>query len=183
MEVRSEIFFLRPEGFPHKSPAQQENQAEGHHNTIFRQSLQLVDRRLSRRIERQKLKRGCRCRQLNRWQRFTAMMFVQPGGLCRQGDFAQQFEGQSRILYHLGLRPVKPSTPAGANAKPSAALAEATFFRRSTPSAWPWLLKEKVHFHSRLHRFDSSKADFCLPVFPWAKFRRLRRDSIDPGQQ
>ena len=144
-----------------------------HHNTIFRQLLQLVDRHVFNRIERQSFKNGRRCSRLNRWQQFTAMMFAQLGGLCSLRDVTQQFEGQSRRLYHLGLRAVRRSTLADANAKRSAGFFEAIFQAQYARCA-ALAPKKKFHFQNKLYSFDSSVIDLCLSVFPWAKFRRTK---------
>jgi putative transposase len=124
-------------------------------------------------VERDRFKGGRQCRSLNRWQQFTAMMFAQLGGLSSLRDIAQQFEGQAKRLYHLGLRAVRRSTLADANAERPAEFFEAIFQEQYARCA---LLapKKKFHFKNKLYSFDSSVVDLCLSMFPWAKFRRTK---------
>jgi hypothetical protein len=144
-----------------------------HRNTIFRQMLQLVDRHVFNQVEREGYQNERPYRSLNRWQQFTAMMFAQLGGIASLRDIAQQFEGQAKRLYHLGLRSVKRSTLADANAERPAEFFEAVFqkqYARCSAVA----PKKKFEFKNRLYSFDSSVIDLCLSMFPWAKFRRSK---------
>jgi putative transposase len=109
-------------------------------------------------------------RGLNRWQQFTAMMFAQLAGVSSLRDIAQQFDGQAKRLYHLGLRTVKRSTPADANADRPAEFFEAIFQRQYAQCA-ALAPRKKFHFQNKLYSFDSSVVDLCLSIFPWAKFR------------
>jgi hypothetical protein len=144
-----------------------------HRNTIFRQLLQLVDRHVFNRVERERFKSGRQYRSLNRWQQFTAMMFAQLAGNSSLRDIAQQFEGQAKRLYHLGLRAVKRSTLADANAERPAAFFEAIFQEQYARCA-ALAPGKKFHFQNKLYSFDSSVVDLCLSMFPWAKFRRAK---------
>jgi putative transposase len=144
-----------------------------HRNTIFRQLLQLVDRHVFNRVERERFKSGRQYRSLNRWQQFSAMMFAQLAGLSSLRDIAQQFEGQTKRLYHLGLRTVKRSTLADANAERPAEFLEAIFQEQYARCA-ALAPKKKFHFQNKLYSFDSSVVDLCLSIFPWAKFRRTK---------
>ena len=124
-----------------------------HRNTIFRQMLQLVDRHVFNRVERESFRNAREYRSLNRWQQFTAMMFAQLAGISSLRDIAQQFEGQRKRLYHLGLRAVKRSTLADANAeRPQGQYA-------SCAALAP---RKKFHFQNKLYSFDSSVVDLCL---------------------
>lgn len=144
-----------------------------HRNTIFRQLLQLVDRHVFNRVERETYKSGRQYRSLNRWQQFTAMMFAQLAGISSLRDIAQQFEGQAKRLYHLGLKAVKRSTLADANAERSAEFFEAIFQEQYARCA-ALAPGKKFHFQNKLYSFDSSVVDLCLSMFPWAKFRRTK---------
>jgi hypothetical protein len=106
---------------------QKENQTMAHHNTIFRQLLQLVDGHVFNRVERERFGSGREYRSLNRRQQFTAMMFAQLAGLSSLRNRAQQFEGQAKRLYHLGLRADRRSTLADANAERPVEFFEAIF--------------------------------------------------------
>jgi hypothetical protein len=144
-----------------------------HRNTIFRQLLQLVDRHVFNRVERDRFKSGRQYRSLNRWQQFTAMMLAQLAGNSSLRDIAQQFEGQAKRLYHLGLRAVKRSTLADANAERPAEFFEAIFQEQYARCA-ALAPRKKFHFKNKLYSFDSSVVDLCLSMFPWAKFRRTK---------
>jgi hypothetical protein len=144
-----------------------------HRNTIFRQLLQLVDRHVFNRVERERFKSGRQYRSLNRWQQFTAMMLAQLAGSSSLRDIAQQFEGQAKRLYHLGLRAIKRSTLADANAERPAAFFEAIFQEQYARCA-ALASRKKFHFQNKLYSFDSSVVDLCLSIFPWAKFRRTK---------
>lgn len=144
-----------------------------HRNTIFRQLLQLVDRHVFNRVERERFQSGRQYRSLNRWQQFTAMMLAQVAGNTSLRDIAQQFEGQAKRLYHLGLRAVKRSTLADANAERPAAFFEAIFQEQYARCA-ALAPRKKFHFQNKLYSFDSSVVDLCLSIFPWAKFRRTK---------
>jgi hypothetical protein len=88
-------------------------------------------------------------------------------------DIVQQFEGQAKRLYHLGLRAVRRSTLADANAARPAEFFEAIFqeqYARCAASA----LRKRFHFKNKLYSFDSSVVDLCLSMFPWAKYRRTK---------
>ncbi len=144
-----------------------------HCNTIFRQLLQLVDRHVFGLVEREGFPNGRPYRTLNRWQQFTAMMFAQLAGISSLRDIAQQFEGQAKRLYHLGLRAVKRSTLADANAERPAEFFEAIFqgqYARCAAKA----PQKRFHFRNKLYSFDSSVVDLCLSIFPWVKFRRTK---------
>jgi transposase len=160
-------------GFAHNPLTQKENQAMAHRNTIFRQLLQLVDRHVFNRVERERFKSERQFRSLNRWQQFTAMMFAQLAGLSSLRDIAQQFEGQAQRLYHLGLRAVKRSTLADANAERPAEFFEAIFQEQYARCA-ALAPRKRFHFQNKLYSFDSSVVDLCLSIFPWAKFRRTK---------
>jgi len=144
-----------------------------HRNTIFRQMLQLVDRHVFNRVERERFKSGRQYRSLNRWQQFTAMMLAQLAGNSSLRDIAQQFEGQAKRLYHLGLRAVKRSTLADANAGRPAEFFEA-IFQQQYARCGALAPRKKFHFQNKLYSFDSSVVDLCLSIFPWAKFRRTK---------
>ena len=144
-----------------------------HRNTIFRQMLQLVDRHVFNPVEREGHQSARPYRSLNRWQQFTAMMFAQLAGVASLRDIAQQFEGQAKRLYHLGLRSVKRSTLADANAERPAEFFEAVFQKQYARCAGV-APKKKFEFKNRLYSFDSSVIDLCLSMFPWAKFRRTK---------
>jgi hypothetical protein len=144
-----------------------------HRSTIFRQMLQLVDRHVFNRIERERFKSVRPYRSLNRWQQFTAMMFAQLAGISSLRDIAQQFEGQAKRLYHMGLRAVKRSTLADANADRPAEFFEAMFQEQYARCA-ALAPRKKFHFQNKLYSFDSSVVDLCLSMFPWAKFRRTK---------
>jgi hypothetical protein len=144
-----------------------------HRNTIFRQLLQFVDRHVFNRIEREGFKSERQYRSLNRWQQFTVMMFAQMAGISSLRDIAQQFEGQAKRLYHLGLQAVKRSTLADANADRSAEFFEAIFQGQYARCA-ALAPQKKLHFRNKLYSFDSSVVDLCLSIFPWAKFRRTK---------
>ena len=142
-------------------------------STIFRQMLQLVDRHVFNRIERERFKNGRQYRSLNRWQQFTAMMFAQLAGISSLRDITQQFAGHTKRLYHLGLRSVKRSTLADANADRPAEFFEAIFQAQYARCA-AMAPRKKFHFQNKLYSFDSSVVDLCLSIFPWAKFRRTK---------
>jgi len=144
-----------------------------HRNTIFRQILQLVDRHVFNRVERESFRSARKCRNLNRWQQFTAMMFAQLAGLSSLRDIAQQFEGQAKRLYHLGLRTVRRSTLADANAERPVEFFEAIFQEQYARCA-ALAPSKRFHFQNKLYSFDSSVVDLCLSMFPWAKFRRTK---------
>ena len=142
-------------------------------NTIFRQLLQLVDRHVFNRVERERFRSGREYRSLNRWQQFAAMMFAQLAGISSLRDIAQQFQGQRKRLYHLGLRAVKRSTLADANAERPAEFFEVIFQEQYARCA-ALAPRKKFHFQNKLYSFDSSVVDLCLSMFPWAKFRRTK---------
>jgi hypothetical protein len=119
------------------------------------------------------VKAGVSIAAINRWQQFTAMMFAQLAGVSSLRDIAQQFEGQAKRLYHLGLKAVKRSTLADANAGRSAEFFE-TIFQEQYARCAAWAPGRKFHFQNKLYLFDSSVVDLCLSIYPWAKFRRTK---------
>lgn len=98
-----------------------------HRNTVFHLLLQLVDRHVFNRIERERFPSHREYRTLNRWQQFGAMMFAQLAGVCGLRDTTRQFGAQVGRLYHMGLRAVKRSTLADANRDRPAEFFEAIF--------------------------------------------------------
>lgn len=144
-----------------------------HRNTVFHQLLQLVDRHVFKRIERERFPSQREYRTLNRWQQFGAMMFAQLAGVCSLRDTTRQFGAQVGRLYHMGLRAVKRSTLADANRDRPAEFFEAIFeqqYSRCSAVA----PKRKLHIKNKLYSLDSSVVDLCLSMFPWAKFRKTK---------
>ena len=143
-----------------------------HSNTIFNQLLQLVDRHDFKKIEKQyRPKRKYRC--LDRWNQFSVMLFAQITNRSGLRSIVEHFRFHSKRLYHMGLKPVKRSTLADANAQRSPELFEALFGQLFNKCA-TLAPGHKFRFKNKLYSLDASTIDLCLSLFSWARFRKTK---------
>jgi len=136
-----------------------------HINTVFQQLLREVPRhRFERVINRYEGNR--RVRSMPCWTQFCAMLFAQ---LCsRQSirDVVSAWDSHSRAHYHIGVRQVKRSTLADANAKRPSGMYMELFY---------WLLGQsrdkRIGHQDAVRLIDSTTIDLCKTQFEWAGFR------------
>ena len=136
-----------------------------HINTVFHQLLREVPRHhFERVINRYEGNR--RVRSLPCWTQFCAMLF---GQLCsRQSlrDVESAWESHANAHYHIGVRQVKRSTLADANAKRPAGMYLELFY---------WLLGQsrdkRIQHKDAVRLIDSTTIDLCKKQFEWAEFR------------
>jgi len=136
-----------------------------HINTVFHQLLKEVPRHhFERVINRYEGNR--RVRSLPCWSQFCAMLFAQ---LCsRQSlrDVVSAWDSHSGAHYHIGVRQVKRSTLADANAKRPSGMYLELFY---------WLLGQsrdkRIQHKDAVRLIDSTTIDLCKTQFEWAEFR------------
>ena len=117
-----------------------------------------------------------RVRRLSCYGQFLAMCFAQLTGRESLRDIETCLRAVGRKLYHAGLRsPAPRSTLAIANEKRDwrifadfgqALIAQATRLYASEPLG--------VELEGAAYALDSTTADLCLGLFPWAKYKQTR---------
>jgi hypothetical protein len=80
---------------------------------------------------------------------------------------------QTGKLYHLAIRLFSRATLARVNEKQPAALYE-TVFHKLLQRCRQFAPKHRFKFNGKLYLLDATVVDLCLPVFPWAKFRKTK---------
>ena len=155
-----------------------------HHNTVFRQLLDLLPRHEFDTEARQH-QNGQRLRVMSRWAQFVALGLGQLAGLQSLRDIVGNLCAQPHKLYHLGMRTlVSRSSLARVNAEQPYTLYETLFGRLHTlyETLFGRLLarcqqrapRHGFRFKNRLYAVDASTIDLCLAAFPWASFRRTK---------
>ena len=100
-----------------------------HHNTVFRQLLDLLPRHEFD-AEAREHQKGQRLRVMSRWAQFVALGLGQLGGLQSLRDIVGNLCAQPHKLYHLGVQAlVSRSSLARVNAEQPYTLYEALFSR------------------------------------------------------
>ncbi len=110
---------------------------------------------------------------LNLWNQFSVMLFAQITNRSGLRSIVENFQFQSKRLYHMGLKTVKRSTLSDANAQRDPRLFEAVFnqlFKKCNHLA----PGHKFRFSNKLYSLDASTIDLCLTLFPWARFRKTK---------
>ena len=145
-----------------------------HHNTVFRQLLDLLPRHEFDAEARQHQK-GQRLRVMSRWAQFVALGLGQLAGLQSLRDIVGNLCAQPHKLYHLGVRAlVSRSSLARVNAEQPYTLYEA-LFGRLLARCQQRAPRHRFRFKNKLYAVDASTIDLCLAAFPWASFRRHSR--------
>ena len=144
-----------------------------HHNTVFRQLLDLLPRHEFDTEARQH-QNGQRLRVMSRWAQFVALGLGQLAGLQSLRDIVGNLCAQPHKLYHLGMRTlVSRSSLARVNAEQPYTLYE-TLFGRLLARCQQRAPRHGFRFKNRLYAVDASTIDLCLAAFPWASFRRTK---------
>lgn len=143
-----------------------------HHNTILSQTLSLIPRHIFQKLEKRH-KTGRSSRKFGFKEQFTVMAFVQLAACKSLRQAIRCLEAFGSFLYHWGLRPVKRSTVADANAGRPVGFFLDLFHEMYRLCA----LKAPKHgfkFKSKLFSLDSTTISLCLSVFPWAQCRKRK---------
>ena len=144
-----------------------------HHNTVFRQLLDLLPRHEFDAEARQH-QHGQRLRVMSRWAQFVALGLGQLTGRQSLRDIVSNLRAQHGKLYHLGLRDlVSRSSLARVNAKQPYTLYE-KLFGRLLARCQQRAPRHGFRFKHKLYAVDATTIDLCLAVFPWASFRRTK---------
>ena len=144
-----------------------------HHNTVFRQLLDLLPRHEFDAEARQHQK-GQRLRVMSRWAQFVALGLGQLAGLQSLRDIVGNLCAQPHKLYHLGVQAlVSRSSLARVNAEQPYTLYEA-LFGRLLARCQQRAPHHGFRFKNKLYAIDASTIDLCLAAFPWASFRRTK---------
>lgn len=143
-----------------------------HHNTILTQLLQFVPRhQFQACVDRH---RGDhRVRSLTCWGQFVALLGGQLARRASLRDIVQTFAAQSTAMYHAGLKAIRRSTLADANAHRPHEIYRDLFFKLlgRVQGQAP---KYKLRLSMKLYALDSTFIELCLSVFPWARFRQTK---------
>ena len=144
-----------------------------HHNTVFRQLLDLLPRHEFD-AEAQQHQKGQRLRVMSRWAQFVALGLGQLGGLQSLRDIVGNLCAQHHKLYHLGVQSlVSRSSLARVNAEQPYTLYEA-LFSRLLARCQQRAPRHGFRFRNKLYAIDATTIDVCLAAFPWASFRRTK---------
>ena len=144
-----------------------------HHNTVFRQLLDLLPRHEFD-AEAQQHQKGQRLRVMSRWAQFVALGLGQLGGLQSLRDIVGNLCAQPHKLYHLGVQAlVSRSSLARVNAEQPYTLYEA-LFSRLLARCRQRAPRHGFRFKNKLYAIDATTIDVCLAAFPWASFRRTK---------
>ena len=107
------------------------------------------------------------------WEQCVAMLFSQFAGQDGLRGIETGMASQAKHLYHLGVRSVKRSTLAYANAHRSSDVFKSLFeamlgiVSREAP-------RHKFRFKNDLYSIDATTVDLCLGMYDWAKFRTTK---------
>ena len=107
------------------------------------------------------------------WEQFVAMLFAQFAGQDGLRGIETGMASQAKHLYHLGVRSVKRSTLAYANAHRSSEVFKSVLetmlgiVSREAP-------RHKFRFKNDLYSIDATTVDLCLSLYDWAKFRTAK---------
>ena len=144
-----------------------------HHNTVFRQLLDLLPRHEFDAEARQHQK-GHRLRVMSRWAQFVALGLGQLGGLQSLRDIVGNLCAQPHKLYHLGVQAlVSRSSLARVNAEQPYTLYEA-LFSRLLARCRQRAPRHGFRFKNKLYAIDATTIDVCLAAFRWASFWRTK---------
>ena len=107
------------------------------------------------------------------WEQMVAMLFSQFSGQDGLRGIETGMATQAKHLYHLGVRSVKRSTLAYANANRTHAVFKAVFesMLSIVASKAP---RHKFQFKNDLYSIDATTVDLCLSLYDWAKFRKTK---------
>ena len=132
-----------------------------HHNTVFRQLLDLLPRHEFDAEARQHQK-GQRLRVMSRWAQFVALGLGQLGGLQSLRDIVGNLCAQPHKLYHLGVQAlVSRSSLARVNAEQPYTLYEA-LFSRLLARCQQRAPRHGFRFKNQLYAIDATTIDVCL---------------------
>jgi len=107
------------------------------------------------------------------WNHFVSMLFGQLAGQDSLRGIEAGLASQSRALYQFGVKPVRRSTLAYANAHRTHELFK-KIFERMLSKCLPLAPKHKFRFKNPLYSLDATTIDLCLSLFNWAKFRTTK---------
>ena len=106
---------------------------------------------------------------LDCWSQFVSLFYAQLRQRDSLRDVETGLETQFEKLYHLGLKPVKRSTLADANAKRDYRIYEEVF--QVLLSKCRQFGTKTFKFESPLLVLDASVITLCHTLFPWAKYQ------------
>jgi hypothetical protein len=141
--------------------------------TVFSQLIShLPDREFRRCVDR--YRGDYRLRGFSCWDQFLCMAFAQFTYRESLRDIEACLRSSPDKLYHMGIRGrVSRSTLADANETHDWRIF-ADFAQRLIAIARPLYVHDPigVDLDQSLYALDSTTIDLCLPLFPWAKFRK-----------
>lgn len=141
-----------------------------HHNSIFKQILQLIPRhefeKSVRKYNGDFAAKGFSC-----WDQFVAMSYGQLSGQTGLRGIENGLFSCHNSLYHLGVKLAKRSTLSYANNNRSAVIYE-DLFSGFLGKILSMKRNHKHRFKNPLYSVDATTIDLCLSLYPWAKFRK-----------
>lgn len=101
------------------------------------------------------------------------MLFGQLAGQDSLRGIEAGLASQPRALYHFGIKPVRRSTLAYANAHRTHELFK-KIFDRMLSKCLAVAPRHKFRFKNPLYSLDATTIELCLSLFDWAKFRTTK---------
>jgi len=101
------------------------------------------------------------------------MLFGQLAGQDSLRGIEAGLASQPRALYHFGIKPVRRSTLAYANAHRTHELFK-KIFDRMLSQCLAVAPRHKFRFKNPLYSLDATTIELCLSLFDWAKFRTTK---------
>ena len=145
-----------------------------HHNTVFRQLLDLLPRHVFD-AEAREHQKGQRLRVMSRWAQFVALGLGQLGGLQSLRDIVGNLCAQPHKLYHLGVQALVSRSSLAAGQRRAAVHAlRSTLLPLAGALSAAGPARHGFRFKNKLYAIDATTIDVCLAAFPWASFRRTK---------
>ena len=140
--------------------------------TILGQMLQTFSRyEFAKAVKETKTERHSRG--FSSWGHFVSMLFGQLAGQDSLRGIEAGLASQPRALYHFGIKPVRRSTLAYANAHRTHELFK-KIFDRMLSKCLAVAPRHKFRFKNPLYSLDATTIELCLSLFDWAKFRTTK---------
>jgi len=141
-------------------------------NTILGQMLQLFSRyEFAKAVKEAKTE--WHSRGFSSWSHFVSMLFGQLAGQDSLRGIEAGLASQPHALYHFGIKPVRRSTLAYANAHRTHELFK-NIFDRMLSQCLAVAPRHKFRFKNPLYSLDATTIELCLSLFDWAKFRTTK---------
>ena len=143
-----------------------------HGNTIFAQVLQFIPRHEFEALAKRH-HRGRALRTASRWSPFVSMAMGQLTGRKSLRDVVENLGAQAHRLYHLGSARLTRST--------LSRIHEHKPYKRYEQRFAKWLTRcrsrspgHPFRFKNKRYLLDASTIEWCLSVFPWAKYKTTK---------